>query len=1027
VALLLPLVALEFGLFFLAYRDEFFLLRIVKGPIELPTADHDRLRAIYEHSIFHERRPSDDRLVLLESALLHVRDLAQVAEVTKVLAKRDRDNLGLQLAYAQALDDTGESAAALREYPTLVRRIRRGDFPAEERGGVLLANARTAVHAEQYEAAISLYRTVLDETDLGTDDVVNELAGVLLRAGKFDEVMGLYESYPPDEDGKVLLVKARMDLHDYAAAEKDCRELLARRPTELPVQLLLLHTISMEKKFEEARALLDELLQEYPDSVPIRVQAGQTSLAVAPRSPQFTAGFYVRALRLFEGLLVDRASLGEYTEPVLRGFIDAASAVQDPKAIDLTIAAQVMQRLDQTSLAKESAYLERLAWVFQRRKEYEPAAALLRRMLDLDPQSADLRKRYVGCLLDGNRAGDAAAYLQGLPVSSEVRRMLVGVYMHQKDYTAAERICRTALRSNPYDNFMQIMLAEVLLARKDPAAPAAVAEVQEIINPDPKVQARVADVLLWAGNTATALDRYRALLAKDFQQASLWPGYVNAAAAAPTLNRADHALLERLAGQPLAEQDVLYLSRLAWNLHRAKLPEPCDKVLDAAVAQKSTDPAAQRELAGVLGAAGRFKGAIELLQGLPLSPEVRLRIAGMYEGEEDFPRAAAQYRALLKDHPNDVKVQQQLGQVLIWSKDYVGAIPYLEQLVHAEPDKVALRQQLAEVKQLAGDSAGALALYTQLLDANFEQPQLWTRFVDTAASLANLDQGPIQVAHRLSAVWTKKPPTEPVYLSRLAWVLVRAGDSARSAALLKQALAMNLPEPEVRKEIAGVLGAVGMFRQAIDMLEGLQLTQADRIKLVELYNGARDFIAAENECRRLRRESPDNRELALLMADVLSYRGKFTEAAALIRELQQVDADSPLLARRQARFALWGRNYARALADYSELLQKNEQDAELQAGFVAAAAAAPALDAQYRRPLLELAAKAGASRDPIYLSRLAQALRQLKEYSSAVDLLQRAVDLDTASGALRLQLAETFYDAGRLDDAERSFRGVLGR
>src|SRR5262249_10102163 len=146
--------------------------------LPLSPDQEDRLLAVYRRTIFDRRYPSTDRLVLLESALLHAGRRAEVVQVTRVLARRDLDNLSLQLAYAQALDDMGEPDAALGVYAGLLQRIDQGKWPTSERNTVLLAAARTAVHAGRHDQAIPWFREVLASKPADAVAVRNELAGV---------------------------------------------------------------------------------------------------------------------------------------------------------------------------------------------------------------------------------------------------------------------------------------------------------------------------------------------------------------------------------------------------------------------------------------------------------------------------------------------------------------------------------------------------------------------------------------------------------------------------------------------------------------------------------------------------------------------------------------------------------------------------------------------------------------------------------------------------------------------------------
>jgi predicted Zn-dependent protease len=233
----------------------------------------------------------------------------------------------------------------------------------------------------------------------------------------------------------------------------------------------------------------------------------------------------------------------------------------------------------------------------------------------------------------------------------------------------------------------------------------------------------------------------------------------------------------------------------------------------------------------------------------------------------------------------------------------------------------------------------------------------------------------------------------------------------------------------VLKELGGVFAAVGEYRRAIDLFTGLKdLNFDDRVRLVEFYNGDGDFAAAEAECNKLLAMRPGDRKVELMLADILSWRGNYTEALALLRRLRLAGPDTQELAIKMARIELWSRNYSAALEQFTRLLEADPNQPALWGEFVAAAAAAPSLDRRYRKPLMDLADKTLADKmqtDTQFLSRLAQALRTLKEPTIAAKLLQRAVDLEPTSRPLKLQFARTLVDAGRYDEAKIYFSALL--
>jgi len=1218
--LLAVLVPATFGLFHLNYRNELFLDYLTEAPLPLSAEQENRLLGLFRQTIHESRYPSNDRLVLLESALLHADKRKEAAPVTRVLARRDLNNLSLQLAYAQALDDMGEPKAGLKEYQKLLKRIDTGDFPGQPRTAVLLAAARTAVHAGDFEVAIPWFREVLAESPTKAD-VRNELAGVLLSANQPEEAIALFAQPPRDWDGALLLAKARLLAKDYKAAEKETRQLLERRPGNLDASLLLMEALALEGKLDAARELGSALLEENHKAPVVRIRTGETALAAAR---------YPAALLLLQGLLQD----GTSEAIVQRGFIDAAAGIKTTERIDPAVVEQVARAAEGGGLAHDAMYLGRLAWVCQRLQQYDQAASLLRRVLDLEPQSQEALQRYVGVLLDAGRSDEAVRYLQGQEPTLDVRSLLIDVYLHEKDYDAIERLAQTNLRSNPLSQRARISLIEVALTKKDLArAQQLLTEVRQFPPRSPETRARLANVLLWSGDGAAALAEYRSLLEQGPTRLDWWHGYVNAASIAPELTDVDARLIRPFAEQAAKDgEDVVLLSRLAWVLHRLKEPALCKQVLDRALALKPAEPAARKELAGVLGAVGRYKEALALYEGVPLDVEDRRRLASLYEAANDFAGAAAQYRLILEKHPKDLPALEHLGLVLTWQKDFAGAAAAYEQLLENDPsnptwlvrvaelklwsgeaagalaaytrilekeprqpklwpgfvsaaglvprldaaqakvargvgrevlsrpekdavflsrlawvlikaratteaeavldramalkptdpaarkelagvlgaggrykealalyeglpldvedrrrlaglyeaandfasaaaqyrlilekqpdDRAALERlglvlswqknfagaaavyeqllendpsnptwlvRVAELKLWAGDAAGALAAYTRILEKELRQPKLWQGFVDAAGLVPRLDAAQAKVAKGVGREVLSRPEKDPVFLSRLAWVLVKAGATADAEAVLDRADELHPTDPAVRKELAGVFSAVGRPRRAIALFRGLDLTIADRVRLVRFYNADQNFEAAAAECRKLLEARPGDREVELMLADSLAWGGKYSEAAALLGRLRQADPDSKELARKLALVNFWGKNYSAAVEQFASLLEGDANQPGLWADFVAAAAAAPALDDRYRKMLVGLADRtlADPPHDTQFLSRLAQSLRTLKEPDRAIALFERAVKIDPASRPLKLQFAQTLYDAGRYQEAKRYFSALL--
>ncbi len=385
-----------------------------------------------------------------------------------------------------------------------------------------------------------------------------------------------------------------------------------------------------------------------------------------------------------------------------------------------------------------------------------------------------------------------------------------------------------------------------------------------------------------------------------------------------------------LAEQALAakDNDAAYLAQLGWVLHRVGEFDQSAAVLQRALDLDPSDAATRRQLASVLTASGKADEALRLLQGRENDLEAHLMMVDAYAAAKDYSGAERECRALLKDRPDDLDLRRRLADVLSWNKQYPQAIETLEDLVKKDPNNKECPVRLAEVTLWSGDCARALKEYEALLTADFDRPALWWGFVDAAAGSDAMTDGQVRVAlavadktrageHRSERVVEAfrkqgKDMAEAAYLTRLAWVLQHhAKDPNRAGEVLDMALALRPREPAERKELAGVLAAVGRYKDALRMYEGLELTQQDRLPLARIHAAAEDFDGAAEQCRLFLEKQPLDKDAQRLLADVASWKGSYSESLELFGRLVKAFPDDKDLRRRQAETTLWSGEAAR--------------------------------------------------------------------------------------------------------------------
>src|SRR5207244_1829790 len=167
------------------------------------------------------------------------------------------------------------------------------------------------------------------------------------------------------------------------------------------------------------------------------------------------------------------------------------------------------------------------------------------------------------------------------------------------------------------------------------------------------------------------------------------------------------------------------------------------------------------------------------------------------------------------------------------------------------------------------------------------------------------------------------------FLTRLAWVLHQAKQKDQPERLLTQALALNPQDPDARKELAGILAALGNTEQALRLYQGLSLTADDRYRLAGLHSAVKNYGAAAAECRAVLKEKPNDTRVRRLLADILSWDKKYAESLALFEQLVGETPNDPALLLRLAEVALWGGRGDKALPIYRGLLEQRFEQPNL--------------------------------------------------------------------------------------------------
>lgn len=916
----LLLCSIEFGVFRVMHRDDFFLRAMANQSTPASTEQVDRVLHLHRETM-GEQYPSTDRLVLLGEALTRVERPVELAEVMKRLAPRDRDNLDLQLALARAFDEGEEYEQAEGEYQRLLAAIDRGQFPSSRREEVLAFAARSAARSGDIETATMRFTRVIN-LNPNKPEYRHELASVLLSARRYEEAVRLYDGVDLDYDGRVMLVLIHSAARDWASAEREAKAMVKAFPEDLAAEGMLADVLQASGEYLRARVIYERLVGSGATNLKLVVQLAHSSL---------WARNYDQALQEFQAILdrhLNNPELVRNYPHVFRGYVNAAAMAKTLGEQQKKMAVTLYERTLKEP-GTDAVYLARLGWVLHRLAEYDKSAALLDQAVAIDPTDQALRRQLAGALVSAGRSNEAIRMLEGFTTNLEARTLVADAHAAAGNFDAAIKELREILKETPGDAPTRSRLADVLSWKGEfKESLELLSQLAREESNNPRYPVRLAEVLLWSKDYAGALKRYEVLLSAHVPKPELWWNFIDAAAGAGRLTAEQAKLAGRIADRTLAGEhlapavvsefrkagreppEAAYLTRLAWVVLENLRDRPgATALLNRAIELQPSAPAERKELAGVLAAVGRFSEAIKIYEGLTLELEDRMTLARFEIGVEDYTAAERDLKMVLERRPLDPQARLLYAELLSARGQYAEALALLNRLIAESPTDVDLKIRRADTTLWSQQPAKALEYFTELLREDPVLIAAWPGFLDAAsrATLLTDEQKRLssQIADRIIVSETRDAelqvraalvlhrhlnnregsksllvqamlvrPKDPAVLIRMGWVLHQLGEKADAIRVLNEAWALRPEKTSLRKELAGAFAAVGRFKDSEAILDELAKANPEdadlQQRLVDAALGNGNFTGALARLDRLMKADPQNP----------SYRRAFVDAAA---------------------------------------------------------------------------------------------------------------------------------------------------
>jgi putative PEP-CTERM system TPR-repeat lipoprotein len=795
------------------------LIRTYRGMAELALKENDQARTMFADA--RRLDPVSTFPLLGEARLLMEQNQLDAAD------ERANQALKLEPRNSEALDVKGlllgargqrdqamaEFAAAIAANPRDLRamidraslEVQRGDLASADRD--LQTIQRMAPGS-----AMTVYLQAVIDAQRGKYKEADSL---------LDKLRGAMNGFPP---AFLVAAEVKFKLNQLDQAQAFAQKFIAHAGDQANVYELLAGIAMKRGDVEGGIRALEKAVQIAPNDTEAIGALGEAYIAhgdlekanevfdrAALKAPKNAQLATARAIAHFAS--GDRQESVAALSDVFKG--GKGSVMAGPPLVIEALQAGQIAVADQTAhqlVAREPAnpiYQELLAGVRIAQRDYPGAEAVLRTLLDKQPNLGSARRDLAQVYLSTNRPANAKNlyqdWLQSHPADVDSMESLADIAFRENNDAEAFRLLTRAQNVTPADPRPSLRIVAILGARKKwSEAISQTRTLQQRFQNDASVVDVLGRLYVVSGNRAASLAVYKGAVARFPHIAQLFAHYAavyaadkNYAAAAPLALRSVQ-LDPRNINLKRGYVSLVYLS---------KGPDAALTAAEAIIADRNGQTAALMA-ADVLEGNHNRAAAIAVLektQAQNPSGTVAARLAGLYQADKQPGKALAVLEAWTKSHPADVDARYALALVDSATGRMDQAVNQYEWLTVQKPHSVVILNNLAW-------------LYDQRHDARArELAEKAIALAPNSSSVADtlgwimVEQGDAAGAMKYLAQASEAQPTDGTIQYHYAVVLSKTGKAAEARGVLQKLLKLDI-QPDTKSAGQALLAKLGAVR-----------------------------------------------------------------------------------------------------------------------------------------------------------------------------------------------------------------------
>lgn len=660
------------------------------------------------------------------------------------------------------------------------------------------------------------------------------------------------------------------------------------------------------------------------------------------------------------------------------------------------------------------------------RKDETGAMAAYSAVLKANPSAKGFFKKYAELVMKSGKDLEIVSVLNAAiaagEADAEMYVRLGSIYYKQGNFSKAVSMYDKASQLNPKDGSLLIKLAQS--QAKSGALSAAILTYEQAIAMNPKANEEhkaLGDLYMQQKKTDSAIKAYKNYLEKS--QDNDIARLVGENALKNNNHKEAVKYLAMVTGADASNKD--HLMKFAMACYQAKDEFRAYQLFKQLSNISPKDPVVFEKLYEIAGRAGTKDEVLNYLKKYaelkPTDAKAQITLGDMLLGKKDETGALAAYRAALKADSSAKGFYKKYAELVIKSGTDAEKVVAINGAIKQGDADARMYKVLADIYSKQNLLDKAISMYDKAAQLDTKNPQLLTSLAE-----CQLKKGAVNDAILTLEQAVAINPTANQEYKKLGELYLKQNKTESALKYYKKYLEKNPSDDQVALIVGQQAFKAKSYQDAVKFLGMVKGADRKKASFLSMYGEAafevKDFPRALITYKDLALMTPKDAAIFKRLFEICSKTGASEDALNYLKKytaLKPADAD----AQKDLGDALYGKKeFPGALVAYKNALRYDPNIKGFHKKYVELVLKLG--KPQEKMPALQGAIKAGEADASIY-SQLGQIYNGAKNYSKAIEMYEKASQLDPKNAEILSSLAECQMKKGDLKGAALTYEQAL--